>query len=73
MKFNTIKDLKNAILEGKVDEGRLEIVLDNDCTNFYLHNGTDEPDEITIKSANGYYDIEELYSLVFSKAKVDWC
>ncbi|MCP4128739.1 MAG: hypothetical protein GY753_17010 [Gammaproteobacteria bacterium] len=73
LNYKTIGDLRKAIDEGIIDSGKLEIVLDNDCTNFYLNNGTDDPNEITVSSANGYCDIEELYNLVFPNAIVDWC
>ena len=73
MEFKTIKDLKDAIYNGKIDETKLQVILDNDCTSFYLDDGTEDGEEIIVKSASGYYDIGELYPLVFPKANVDWC
>ena len=35
--------------------------------------GDECDNEITVSSANGYRDIEELYPLVFPKATVEWC
>jgi hypothetical protein len=78
MKFNTIKDLYDAVKAGKVDESTLEIILDNDCTSFFIgpsedDEGNDLDNEILVKEANGYYDIEKLYPLLFPKAAVHWC
>ena len=67
--YDTISDLKKAI-DRKEIEDDLQIVLDNDEVYFLINDGTDE---IKVKSASGYSDIEELYKLVFPKANVDWC
>ena len=78
-KFNTIKDLYEAVKAGKIDESKLFIILDNDCTSFWhgsiLDDDFFEKDEnrIEVTEANGYYDIEKLYPLLFPKAKVEWC
>jgi len=77
--YKTIKELYEAVKRGEIDESKLEIVLDNDCTNFYLGPPVEDDDgitvanEIEVEEANGYYDIEKLYPLLFPKAKVDWC
>ncbi len=78
MKFQTIKELYEAVKAGKIDETKLEVVLDNDCTGFYLgpaedENGNDLYNEIEVAESNGYYDIEKLYPLLFPKATVGWC
>ena len=67
-KYETIEEFYKAVKSGDIDETKLVIVLDNDCTNFYLG-----PNEIVIKEANGYDDIEPLYALLFPEATVDWC
>lgn len=71
MKFNTIKDLYDAVKSGKVDESTLEIILDNDCTSFF--NGPSEDNEIIVDESGGYNDLEQLYLLLFPKAAVEWC
>ena len=78
MKFQTIKELYEAVKAGKIDETKLEIVLDNDHTGFYLgpaedEDGNDTDNEIEVAEANGYSDIEHLYPLLFPKATVGWC
>ena len=78
-KYKTIKELYEAVKNGDIDEAKLEIVLDNDCTNFYMGPPSEDDDgiktanEIEVEEANGYYDIEKLYPLLFPKAKVMWC
>ena len=59
-------------------ESSLIIILDNDCTSFY--DGEPQEDEyyentneIEVSEANGYYDIEKLYQLLFPKANTEWC
>ncbi len=78
MEFKTIKELYEAVKSGKIDETKLFIILDNDCTSFY--NGKPKEDEnyevineIDVVEASGYYDIEKLYPLLFPKATVEWC
>lgn len=76
--FNTIKELYEAVQAGTVDESKLMILLDNDCTNFYIgpmedDDGNELDNEIEVKEANGYYDIGKLYPLLFPKANVKWC
>ena len=77
-KYKTIKELHNAVKSGKIDEERLTIVLDNDCTNFYVGpdcdpEGDELDNEIIVEEAYGYSDIEKLYPLLFPKANVQWC
>ncbi len=78
MKYQTIKEFYEAVKAGKIDETKLDIVLDNDCTSFYVGPAHDEDglelgNEIEVAEANGYYDIEKLYPLLFPKATVGWC
>ena len=75
MKLNTIKELYDKVQSGDIDESKLEVTLDNDCTSFYIiaDNPEEEPTEIRIYEVNGYDDIEPLYRLLFPKAKVQWC
>jgi len=73
--YETIKELYEAVKSGEVDESKLEIVLDNDQTSFYVgpgedDNGNEIDNEIRVAEANGYRDIESLYPLLFPKAKV---
>jgi hypothetical protein len=74
--YLTIAGLIAAVRAGEIDESKLIIVLDNDSTGFYLCAGTGEPDDdeqITVGSANGYYDVEPLYKFLFPTACVKWC
>jgi len=78
MEFKTIKELYDKVKSGEIDESQLGILLDNDCTSFYLGDckdseGNDIDNEIRIKEANGYSDIEPLYKILFPKADVQWC
>ena len=75
--YRTIKELYKAVKSGEIDESKLEIILDNDQTNFYIgpsedENGNDLDNKIIVDEANGYYDIKKLYLLLFPKAKVDF-
>ena len=77
-KYDTIKELCEAVKNGDIDESNLCIVLDNDRIGFYVgpsedKEGNNIDNEIEVKESNGYYDIEKLYSLLFPKAKVEWC
>ena len=78
--FKTIKDLYYAVQKGEIDESKLVITLDNDCTSFacgptYDEKTGDDIEEnvIKVEEAYGYYDIEQLYPLLFPKATVQWC
>ena len=68
MKFETIKELHDAVKSGKVNESDLTIILDNDCTSFLIRGNDTE-----VLEADGYSDIEHLYLLLFPKATVEWC
>jgi hypothetical protein len=76
--FETIKDFYGAVKSGKIDESKLTVVMDNDNTGFYEgpcedEQGNEIDNRIEVKEANGYYDIEKLYPLLFPKATVEWC
>ena len=74
--YENIKALKTAIEKGEVKEDDLQIILDNDNVSFYCWDEEFDPDnfiDIEVDGAGGYRDIEELYKLVFPKAKVNWC
>ena len=68
IKLKTIKELYDKVQAGEIDEAKLHIVLDNDCTSFGVGDTA-----IEVAEANGYYDIEKLYPLLFPKATVEWC
>ena len=78
-KYKTIKDFYEAVKAGEIEESELDIVLDNDCTNFYIgpdsdKNGNELDNEVIVDEANGYMDVEKLYSILFPKANlVEWC
>lgn len=69
MEFDTIAEFHEAVKQGNIDETALRIVLDNDATYF----NSDIVGNIKIKQANGYYDVEHLYRLLFPKATIEWC
>lgn len=78
MKLKTIKELYEKVKSGEIDESKLKIVLDDDCTFFYVGPSEDDKgeeidNEIVIEEANGFYDIDKLYSLLFPKSDVNWC
>jgi len=73
-RLDTLKQLYDKVKAGEIDESKLRVVLDNDCTLFYVENpDNDDDDEIIVAEANGYYDIEKLYPLLFPGATVEWC
>ena len=62
-KYKTIKDFYEAVKAGEIEESELDIVLDNDCTNFYIgpdndKNGNELDNEVRVDEANGYMDVE---------------
>ena len=67
--LKTIKDLRDLVRAGAIDEAELTITLDNDRTMFRV--GADE--DIEVKEANGCYDVDTLYRLLFPRATVEWC
>jgi len=78
--FKTIADLHKAVQCGEIDERMLAITLDNDATGFavgpFEYNDDGDMirgDTIEVTEANGYYDVEPLYRLLFPIADVDWC
>ncbi len=76
-KHDTIRKLYEAVKCGEVDEANLTVVLDNDHTMFFEgpardEAGNDLDNEIEVAEANGYYDVEKLYALLFPKATVEW-
>jgi hypothetical protein len=76
--FGTIEELYKAVQAGQIDESELTVVLDNDSTSFYTGpftdaDGNELDNSIDVAEANGKMDIEELYRLIFPKARVEWC
>lgn len=75
-KYKNLSELKKDIEKGIIPENDLRISLDNDNVSFYCGDEEEDPDnfiDIEVDSAGGYSDIEELYSLLFPKADVEWC
>ena len=68
VELGTIKEFYEFVKAGNVDEAGLEIIIDNDGTSFYINDK-----EIIVSEANGYYDVRDLYSLLFPGASVNWC
>lgn len=67
IELENISDLVKMVRNGEIDESKLEIYLDNDCTGFWIKD-----QQISVSESHGYYDIEPLYKLLFPKAKVEW-
>ena len=72
MVLKTIAELYKKVTTGEI-VGQLEIVVDGDSTYFYHGPNEDEKgneidNEIKIKEANGIYDTEKLYQLLFPDA-----
>lgn len=71
-RFESLKELVEAVRCGEVNEALLYVVMDNDCSSVYCASDEDE-DEEALYCGKGYYDVEDLWPLVFPKAKVEWC
>ena len=74
--YANIRALKVAIEKNEIKEEDLQITLNNDNVSFFSGDEEKDPDNfiwIEVESAGGYSDIEELYKLLFPKAKVNWC
>lgn len=74
--YKTIAELVKAVKSGELDEDKMEIIMDNDCTHIYY--GPIENPEMDdwgpcIFTGKGYEDCADLWPLVFPKAMVDWC
>lgn len=68
-KYKTITELYKAVQSGEIDESELTIVLDNDCTGWYIGEDDGENDN-SVGDGNGYDDYRELYELLFPKAEI---
>lgn len=68
-KYKTLSALYKDVQSGKIDESELTIVLDNDWTGWYLGEDDGENDN-SVGDGEGYYDVRELYELLFPKAEV---
>ena len=74
--YKTLKEVVEAVKSGELDESKFVIVQDNDCSSIYVGPCVDEDGNDTencIYNGNGYLDTEDLWPLVFPKAKVEWC
>ena len=75
-KYKTLKEVVEAVKSGELDESRLKIIMDNDCS--YIYNGPCEDEqgnmiENCIYEGKGYYDTNDLWPLLFPEAIVSWC
>ncbi len=73
MLVKTIKELHEKVQSGEIDESKLSIFLDYEYTAFVLNLGENEEEKIKVEEAKGNYDVQKLYSLMFPKAKIEWC
>ena len=67
-KFEQLKDLVAAVRDGSIEESSLRVVMDNDCS----YVSVDASEEI-LYEGTGYYDVKDLWPLVFPGASVGWC
>ena len=76
-KYKTLKALYKAVKAGEVDESKLRVVMDNDCSTVEFVDPAVPYDDIegapVLYDGNGYYDTEDLWPLLFPKATVEWC
>lgn len=75
-KYETLKEVVEAVKSGELDEAKLEIIQDNDCSHIYIGPSEDKDGndiENCIYEGRGYRDTEDLWPLVFPTARVDWC
>lgn len=71
-KYETLKAVFEAVKSGELDETKLKVTMDNDCS-VIVEGEYGEDGEGVIYRGKGYMDIEDLWPLVFPKATVDWC
>ncbi len=73
-KYKTIQEVVEAVQAGEVDETKLEIVQDNDCSDIYCGPHEDEDyNSLAIFRGEGYADTDALWKLVFPKAFISNC
>ena len=74
--YESIAAVVAAVRSGELDESQLTVVMDNDCSRVeYGPWEDDHGEEIdnVIFRGKGYYDVEDLWPLVFPQADVEWC
>jgi hypothetical protein len=67
IKVKTIKELYNKVHAGEVDESQIKMRIDNNYVSFFY-----QEKEFVIEEANGIFDIQILYKLLFPKADIKW-
>ncbi len=75
-KYANLTELVAAVRSGELDEYKLVVIQDNDCSSVY--NGQPELDENynfvnEIYNGNGYADTDDLWKALFPTAIVEWC
>ena len=72
-RYTTLKELVEAVRSGEIDESKLQVVMDNDCSHVCIPHSNPEEEGEELYNGKGYYDVEDLWPLVFPKATVEWC
>ncbi|KKM93691.1 hypothetical protein LCGC14_1205770 [marine sediment metagenome] len=75
-KYETLSKLVKAVKSGEIDESKLVVIQDNDCSSVY--NGPPEEDDNydvinEIYAGDGYADTDDLWKALFPAADVQWC
>ena len=75
-KYKTLSELVAAVRSGKLDESKLVVIQDNDCSSVYNGQPVEDENYDTVNelySGNGYADTDDLWKALFPTADVGWC
>ena len=64
-KYKTLQEVYNAVKSGELDESKISIYMDNDCSSIRHEDGFD------LYESDAGYDAEELWPVLFPKAYLD--
>ncbi len=70
--YKSIAKVLEAVRSGELDEKKLEVRMDNDCSSIYYDYNEESDDNDPIFRGEGYADCDPLWRLLFPKANVDW-
>jgi len=63
-KYKTLQEVYDAVKSGELDESKISIYMDNDCSSI-MYNSVD------LYESDAGYDAEELWPVLFPKAYLD--
>lgn len=74
-RFKTLSELATAVKSGDIDETKMTVTMDNDCSrvNYGPYPDDDGADWELLYRGKGYDDCEDLWLLAFPTAVVEWC